>query len=61
MYSSITEVIATTIRRSVGIIGRRGFMKYVAEMASDGKIYMPNFMIICLGIQVILRLLPRQF
>jgi hypothetical protein len=35
-------------------------MKYTIEMASDGMIYIPSFMKIGSGIQVILRLLPRQ-
>jgi hypothetical protein len=35
-------------------------MKYTFEMASDGIIYIPSFMMISLGIQVILRLLPQQ-
>jgi hypothetical protein len=35
-------------------------MKYTVEMASDGMIYVPRFMKIGLGIQVILRLLAQQ-
>jgi hypothetical protein len=35
-------------------------MKYIVEMASDGMIYIPSFMKIGSGIQVILRLLPQQ-
>jgi hypothetical protein len=35
-------------------------VKYTIEMASDGVTDIPNFMKIFLGIQVILRLLPRQ-
>jgi hypothetical protein len=35
-------------------------MEYTVEMASDGMIYISYFMKIGLGIQVILRLLPRQ-
>jgi hypothetical protein len=35
-------------------------MKYTVEMASDGMIYVPSFMKIGLGLQVILRLLPAQ-
>jgi hypothetical protein len=36
-------------------------MKYVVEMApDDGIIYIPSLMKIGSGIQVILRLLPRQ-
>jgi hypothetical protein len=33
-------------------------MKYTIEVTSDGMIYIPSFMKIGLGIQVILRLLP---
>jgi hypothetical protein len=33
-------------------------MKYIVKMASDGMMYIPNFMKIGLGIQVILALLP---
>jgi hypothetical protein len=33
-------------------------MKYAVEMASDGMICITSFMMIGLGIQVILRLLP---
>jgi hypothetical protein len=36
-------------------------MKYVTEMASGGMTYIPSFMTIDSGIQVILRLLPQQF
>jgi hypothetical protein len=35
-------------------------MKYTVEMASDGMLYVPSLMDIGLGIQVILKLLPRQ-
>jgi hypothetical protein len=35
-------------------------MKYTAEKASDGMIYIPSFTKISSVIQVILRLLPRQ-
>jgi hypothetical protein len=35
-------------------------MKYTVEMASHGMIYIPSFMKIGSGIQVILRLLLRQ-
>jgi hypothetical protein len=35
-------------------------MKYTTEIASDGMIYIQSFMKIGLGIQVILRVLPRQ-
>jgi hypothetical protein len=35
-------------------------MKYAVEMGSGGMIYIPSFMTIGSGIQVILRLLPRQ-
>jgi hypothetical protein len=35
-------------------------MKYTVEMTSDGMIYIPDFMKIGSGIQVILRLLPGQ-
>jgi hypothetical protein len=30
------------------------------EMASDGRIYLPNFVTIGLNVQVILRLLPQK-
>jgi hypothetical protein len=36
-------------------------MKYTIEMTSDGMIYIPSFVTIGSGIQVILRLLPEQF
>jgi hypothetical protein len=36
-------------------------MMYSTEMASDGMIYIPSFMMIGSGIQVMLRLLPEQF
>jgi hypothetical protein len=36
-------------------------MKYTVEMASDGMTYIPSFMKIGWGIQVILRLSPQQF
>jgi hypothetical protein len=36
-------------------------MRYTVKMASDGMIYIPSFMKIVSLIQVILRLLPRQF
>jgi hypothetical protein len=36
-------------------------MRYTAEMASDGMVYIPSYMKTVSGIQVILRLLPRQF
>jgi hypothetical protein len=35
-------------------------MNYTFEMASDGMIYVPSLMKIDSGIQVILRLIPRQ-
>jgi hypothetical protein len=35
-------------------------MKYTIELASDGMIYIPSFIKIGLGIQIILRLLPPQ-
>jgi hypothetical protein len=35
-------------------------MKYTVKMASDGMIYLPDFMKIGLGIKAILRLLSRQ-
>jgi hypothetical protein len=35
-------------------------MKYTVEMVSDGIIYLPSLMKTDSGIQVILRLLPRQ-
>jgi hypothetical protein len=35
-------------------------MIYTIEMASDGMIYIPNFMKIYLGIRVTLRVLPQQ-
>jgi hypothetical protein len=38
-----------------------GIMKYAVEMASGGMIYIPSFVTICSGIQVMLRLLPQQF
>jgi hypothetical protein len=37
-----------------------GFMKYVAEMASGGTIYIPSFMTTGPSIKVILSLLPQQ-
>jgi hypothetical protein len=37
------------------------FMNYAVEMASDDIIYIPSFMTIGSGIQVILRLLPKKF
>jgi hypothetical protein len=36
-------------------------MKYAADLASDGMIYIPSFVTIGSGIQVILRLLPQIF
>jgi hypothetical protein len=36
-------------------------MKYAVEMASGGMIYIPSFMMIGSGIQVILRLLSKNF
>jgi hypothetical protein len=36
-------------------------MKYTVEMASGGMIYIPGFMTIGSGIQVILRVGPDQF
>jgi hypothetical protein len=36
-------------------------MKYTAEMASLGTIYTPSFMTTESGIQVILRLLPKNY
>jgi hypothetical protein len=36
-------------------------VKYATEMGSAGVIYIPSFMAICSGIQVVLRLLPRKF
>jgi hypothetical protein len=41
---------------SVGMI----FMKYIAVMASDGTIYIPNFMKTDSSIQIILTLLPQK-
>jgi hypothetical protein len=35
-------------------------MKYTVEVASDGMIYIPSFMKIGSGIQVIFKLLSRQ-
>jgi hypothetical protein len=35
-------------------------MKYVVEVDSDGTIYVPSFVKIVSGIQVTLRLLPRE-
>jgi hypothetical protein len=35
-------------------------MRYTVEMASDGMIYVPSFMKICSGIEVIIWLLPRH-
>jgi hypothetical protein len=35
-------------------------MKYTIEMASDGMTYVPSFMKVGPGMQVILSLLPRQ-
>jgi hypothetical protein len=37
------------------------FMKYATEMASGGMMYIPSFITISSGAQVILRLLPQQF
>jgi hypothetical protein len=34
-------------------------MKYAADMASSGMIYMPRFMTISLAIEIILRLLSQ--
>jgi hypothetical protein len=34
-------------------------MNYTVELASDGMIYIPSSMKIVLGIQVVLRLIPR--
>jgi hypothetical protein len=36
-------------------------MKYTVEMASGGMIYIPSFMKIGSGIQLILKVLPQQF
>jgi hypothetical protein len=36
-------------------------MKYIVEMGSGGMIYVPSFMTIGFGIQVLLRLLLEQF
>jgi hypothetical protein len=36
-------------------------MKYIVDMASAGMIYVPSFMKISLGIQIILLLLYQQF
>jgi hypothetical protein len=36
-------------------------MKYAIKMASGGMIYVPSFMTISSGIQIILRILPQQF
>jgi hypothetical protein len=36
-------------------------MRYTVEIASDGMMYLPSFMKIGSGIQVMLRLLCRQF
>jgi hypothetical protein len=41
-------------------VGVTDFHQYTVKMASDGMIYIPSFMKIGLGIQVILRLLPIQ-
>jgi hypothetical protein len=38
-----------------------GFVNYAFEMASGSMIYIPDFMMISSGIQVILRLLTEQF
>jgi hypothetical protein len=35
-------------------------MKYTAEKASEGMMYIPSLMMVGSGIQVTLRLLPRQ-
>jgi hypothetical protein len=35
-------------------------MKYTTEMASDGMTFVPSFIMTGSGIQVILRLLPRE-
>jgi hypothetical protein len=35
-------------------------MKYTVDMASDGMICIPSFIRIGSGIQIIIRLLPRQ-
>jgi hypothetical protein len=36
-------------------------MKYAVKMASGGKIYMPSFVTIGSGIQIILMLVRQQF
>jgi hypothetical protein len=36
-------------------------MKYTFEMALDGMLYLPRLINIGLGIQIMLKLLPRQF
>jgi hypothetical protein len=36
------------------------FMKYTTEMVSDGMTFVPSFMMTGSGVQVILRLLPRE-
>jgi hypothetical protein len=36
-------------------------MRHAVQMASHGMIYIPSVMKTCLGIQVILSLLPQQF
>jgi hypothetical protein len=36
-------------------------MTYTVKIASGGIMYIPSFMMICLGIYVILRALPQQF
>jgi hypothetical protein len=38
-----------------------GFIKYSVEVASHGMIYLPSFVMIGSGIQVIVVLLPQQF
>jgi hypothetical protein len=37
------------------------FIRYTVQMASEGIIYVQSFMKIGSGIQVMLKLLPRQF
>jgi hypothetical protein len=53
------EVVKTAIREAAVFLLLFGY--YAVEVASGGKIYTPRFMIIGLGYQTILKLVPENF
>jgi hypothetical protein len=61
-HSSNIKVVTLTISEAALLVLLMGGIYEVAiEVASCGMIYIPSFMTIGSGIQVVLRLLPQQF